>query len=292
MATHDADQDDHDHDLDLFQEPADYYPPTPPPTVQTYTLASGQAITLHLVGHSPLEAHHLWNGSRVVAEHFEADPSLVRGRTVLELGAGAALPSIVAGVLGARRVVATDFPDPDLVENMWRNVRGCGLIEDAGDGDDDDGADGTGKGKGKGKGKGQGRVVVEGLVWGADPARVLACLPRRDGNREEGFDVLVLADLLFRHSEHASMLRTIRQTLKKARESKAFVVFTSYRPWLQHKDLGFFDLARDEGFVVEKVLEKKMEKPLFEKDPGDEEVLKTVTGWVVRWPEGMCEDGS
>ncbi|KXX73364.1 Protein N-methyltransferase NNT1 [Madurella mycetomatis] len=268
---------DHDHGLDLFQEPPDYYPPTPPSTVQTYTLASGRAITLHLVGHSPLEAHHLWNGSRVVAGHFEAEPGLVRGRTVLELGAGAGLPSIVAGALGARRVVMTDFPDPDLLENMWRNVRGCELLR---------GGDGDG---------GEGRVVVEGLVWGADPARVLAHLPpspARDGAKEKGFDVLVLADLLFRHSEHGNMLRTIRQTLKKARESKAFVVFTSYRPWLQHKDLGFFDLAREEGFVVEKVLEKKMEKPLFEKDPGDEEVLKTVTGWVVRWPEEVCEDGS
>jgi nicotinamide N-methyltransferase len=85
------------------------------------------------------------------------------------------------------------------------------------------------------------------------------------------------------------MLRTVEQTLKKSRESKAFVVFTSYRPWLQHKDLAFFDLARERGFVVEKVLEKKMDRPLFEKDPGDVEVLKTVTGWVLTWPEEVCE---
>ena len=46
--------------LDMFEDPADYYPPTPPPTSQTYTTTSGDIITLHLVGHSPLEAHHLW----------------------------------------------------------------------------------------------------------------------------------------------------------------------------------------------------------------------------------------
>lgn len=283
-----------DLDIDLFQEPADYYPATPPPTTQTYTLSSSSSsgaaaaaatITLRLVGHSPLEAHHLWNGARVVAAHFEADPALVRGRTVLELGAGAALPSIVAAVLGARKVVATDFPDPDLVENMWRNVRGCGLIEPLAPAEGEEG--------------GEERIVAEGLVWGADPARVLRHLPEGpgpgpgadggEGEEKKGFDVLVLADLLFRHSEHANMLRTIRQTLKRSRDSKAFVVFTSYRPWLRHKDLGFFDLARQEGFVVEKVLEKKMEKPLFEEDPGDEEVLKTVTGWVVRWPEEACQ---
>jgi nicotinamide N-methyltransferase len=221
---------------------------------------------------SPLEAHHLWNGSRVVATHFESHPSLVRDRTVLELGAGAGLPSIVAATLGAKKVVVTDYPDNDLVENMWRNVRGCELIP------------GVREGKGDEEDLG---IVVDGYVWGADPGRLLGYLP--EGEKERGFDVLVLADLLFRHSEHGNMLRTIEQTLKKSRESKAFVVFTSYRPWLQHKDLAFFDLARERGFVVEKVLEKKMDRPLFEKDPGDVEVLKTVTGWVLTWPEEVCE---
>ncbi|KAL2162180.1 hypothetical protein VTH06DRAFT_7093 [Thermothelomyces fergusii] len=255
-------------DTDLFREPEGYYPPTPPPTTQTYTTANGDVITLHLVGYSPTEAHHLWNGARVTAAHFEAHPHLVRGRTVLELGAGAALPSLVAAALGARRVVATDFPDAELLETMWRNVRGCGLIP------------------GAGAEPGELNIAVEGLVWGADPARVLAHLGEEE--RERGFDVLVLADLLFRHSNHGDMLRTVRQTLKKARESRALVVFTSYRPWLRHKDLAFFDLAREQGFVVEKVLEKKLDRPLFEDDPGDREILRTVSGWELRWPEEVC----
>lgn len=248
-------------------------------TTQTYTTLAGATITLHLVGHSPLEAHHLWNGSRVVASHFEADPSLVRGRTVFELGAGAGLPSIVAAALGARQVVVTDFPDPDLVETMWRNVRGCELIPRLAT-TDENGEEGEGDVKG---------IVVEGYVWGADPSKVLSYLPEGEGEGEGGFDVLILADLLFRHTEHGNMLKTVRATLKKAAGSRAWVVFTSYRPWLQHKDLKFFDLAREEGFVVEKVLEKKMDRPLFEKDPGDEEVLKTVTGWTLRWPDEVLE---
>ena len=260
-----------DLSVDLFADPADFYPPTPPPTTQTYTTLSNHTITLHLVGHSPLEAHHLWNGSRVVASHFEAHPALVHNRTVFELGAGAGLPSLVAASLGARMVVMTDYPDPDLIETMEKNVRGCEIIPEK---------EGAGGGEKEG-------IVVEGFVWGADPGKVLGHLG--ESGKGEGFDVLVLADLLFRHNEHGSMLRTVRQTLKKARESRAFVVFTSYRPWLQHKDLRFFDLAREEGFVVEKVLEKKMERPLFEKDPGDEEVLKTVTGWTLRWPDEVCD---
>jgi nicotinamide N-methyltransferase len=198
----------------------------------------------------------------------------VRNRTVLELGAGAGLPSIMAAALGAHKVVVTDYPDPDLVETMWRNVRGCELIP---------------KGK-RGEGEEEEDVLniaVDGYVWGADPAKLLGHLDGGEGEAKK-FDVLILADLLFRHTEHGNMLKTVQQTLKKTRESVAFVVFTSYRPWLQHKDLAFFDLAREQGFEVEKVLEKKMDRPLFEKDPGDKDVLKTVTGWELRWPEEKC----
>ena len=231
----------------------------------------------------------------MVSQLFESDPSLVKDRTVLELGAGAGLPSIVAATLGARRVVLTDYPDPDLVETMWRNVRGCELIPRRAKAPQVNGANGVkettnGMEEGEDEDEDEGlNIVVDGYVWGADPTKLLAHL---DGTYQEngvpaqkGFDVLILADLLFRHSEHGNMLKTIEQTLKKTRDSKALVVFTSYRPWLQHKDLAFFDLARERGFVVEKVLEKKMDRPLFEEDPGDKEVLKTVTGWVLSWPE-------
>lgn len=254
-------------DTDLFADPQDFYPPSPPPTTQHYTTATGSVITLHLVGHSPLEAHHLWNGSRVVASHFESHPSLVQGRTVLELGAGAGLPSLVAASLGARRVVVTDFPDPELVATMRRNIDECELIPSAS--------------TSHSQGEKEERIVADGYVWGMDPSHLLAHLPLGG----KGFDVLVLADLLFRHSEHGRLLRSIEMLMKVDAASRAFVVFTSYRPWLQHKDLRFFDLARERGFVVEQVLEKKMERPLFESDPGDEEVRKTVTGWTLRWPQ-------
>ena len=45
--------------LDLFTEPADYYPPSPKPTTQSHTLLSGEVLTLRLVGHNPLWGHHL-----------------------------------------------------------------------------------------------------------------------------------------------------------------------------------------------------------------------------------------
>lgn len=90
---------------------------------------------------------------------------------------------------------------------------------------------------------------------------------------DEGFDVLILADLLFNHSEHAKLVKTVELTLKKAPGSKAYVFFTPYRPWLLEKDLAFFDLAREAGFTVVKTLEKVMDKVMFEEDPGVSHLL-------------------
>ncbi|KAI3394410.1 hypothetical protein diail_2822 [Diaporthe ilicicola] len=284
---------------DLFAEPEDYYPPSPKPTKQTFTTHNGDVIGLHLVGYSPTEAHHLWNGSRVAAQYFEADPEgTVRGRTVLELGAGAGLPSLVAAALGARRVVMTDFPDADILATMERNIAECGIIPPPAAG-----ARGEGQDQEEGGRKGGGPatkadvIVAKGFVWGFDARPLLEELPAGGrggggGGADAGFDVLVLADLLFRHSEHGKLLDTVRDTMARRAGARAYVFFTSYRPWLAHKDLAFFDLARERGFVVDKVLERKMERPLFEDDPGDEEVRKTCTGWVVRWPgegEGKAE---
>ncbi|KAL1862618.1 Protein N-terminal and lysine N-methyltransferase efm7 [Diaporthe australafricana] len=258
----------------LFAEPDDYYPPSPKPTKQTFTTRDGDVVDLHLVGYSPTEAHHLWNGSRVAAQYFEADPAgTVRGRTLLELGAGAGLPSLVAAALGARRVVMTDFPDADILATMEKNIAECKIIPPA------EGGAGLTKAD---------VIVSKGYVWGFDPRPLLAELPAGRAK----FDVLILADLLFRHSEHGKLLDTVRDTMARDAGARAYVFFTSYRPWLAHKDLAFFDLARERGFVVDKVLERKMERPLFEDDPGDEEVRKTCTGWVVRWPgEGEAVAG-
>jgi nicotinamide N-methyltransferase len=117
---------------------------------------------------------------------------------------------------------------------------------------------------------------------------------------EVGFDVLILADLLFNHSEHGKLVKTVELTLKKTKEAKAYVFFTPYRPWLLEKDLAFFELARERGFVVEKTFEKVMDKVMFEEDPGvsfawklqhwrsanrrqDELLRRTVYGYELSW---------
>jgi EEF1A N-terminal glycine/lysine methyltransferase len=257
---------------DLFNEPEDFYLPSPKPTTEKHTLLSGRELSLRLVGHSPLWGHHLWNAGRVIATYLESQASLIQAKTVLELGAGAGLPSLVCAILGAEIVVVTDFPDPDLIENIQYNIEHC--LESSKPDEPNDP---------------QRIVRAEGYLWGADPTPLLVhIVPTRTSHSSpvqgrQGFDILILADLLFNHSEHAKLISTVQQTLSRSPSSKAFVFFTPYRPWLLEKDLAFFHLAREAGFRVEKVLEQVVEKVMFEEDRGDEKIRRTVFGYVLTW---------
>jgi EEF1A N-terminal glycine/lysine methyltransferase len=65
---------------------------------------SPRTLNLRFVGQHPLWGHHLWNASKVLADYFDLNPELVRGKRVLELGAGGALPSFIAACNGAEKV--------------------------------------------------------------------------------------------------------------------------------------------------------------------------------------------
>jgi nicotinamide N-methyltransferase len=187
------------------------------------------------------QGHLLWNAGRTLATHLESNASsLIHGKTILELGAGAGLPSLVSAIHGAKHVVVTDYPDADLVENLQWNVDHCVLLPQTRN------------------------IEAKGYLWGAETDKIVSGLP----NGEDKFDILILADLLFNHSEHRKLVATVQQTLKRSPEAKALVFFTPYRPWLLPNDLAFFDLIKEAGFEVDKFFEHTMEKVMFEEDPG------------------------
>ncbi|KAL8956732.1 MAG: hypothetical protein Q9193_005822, partial [Seirophora villosa] len=118
-----------------------------------------------------------------------------------------------------------------------------------------------------------------GHVWGADAEPLLAYLP--GGSR--GFDTLVLADLLFNHSQHAALVSTVRATLARSPQARALVFFTPYTPWKFDKDMAFFDVARDGGFEVNQVVKRVVDKVMFQDDRGDELLRRTVFGYELSW---------
>ena len=205
----------------------------------------------------------MWQAAVVISQYLEQQSAAyLTGKTVLELGAGAGLPSLLAALQGAKLAVVTDYPDNNLIENLCFNVSGC--FPDA---------------------SSKQRIVARGYLWGSDTQPLLKLLPKStEGIERSGFDTLILADLLFNHACHESLLKTIIQTLAKHVNASALVFFTPYRPWLLEKDMAFFDLVREDGqLYVEELGQWMMDEVMFKEDRGDEKLRRTVFGFRLRW---------
>lgn len=254
--------DDIEISTEMFAEPANYYPPEPEPTFIDFHrtrkfVQPGEpcTINLRLVGKSPLWGHLLWNAGKLTTDYIDEHKALVAGKSVLELGAAAALPSLVAA-LSADRVVITDYPDPELISNIQYNVDHAGLGAEV-----------------------ERKVKVMGYIWGNDVAELLEANRGADGKAAK-FDFIILSDLIFNHSEHHKLVASMDKTL--AADGQALVVFSPHRPKLYHKDLEFFTLAKEmAGFeVVEKFERDYM--PMFEEEEETKELRGKAFGYVLR----------
>lgn len=73
---------------------------------------------IHTKQRQLLFAEHIWPGALVIADYLVENPQFCKEKSVLELGAGVGLPSIVASKLDAGLVVCSDFPDSDLLDHV------------------------------------------------------------------------------------------------------------------------------------------------------------------------------
>ncbi|KAJ1896398.1 Protein N-terminal and lysine N-methyltransferase efm7 [Kickxella alabastrina] len=257
----------------MFQEPEGYFPPPPEPTSvvfdrqpQWVTEGSPDNITVNLLGSHPLWGHHLWNAAKTFANYLDEQKDIICNKSVLELGAAGALPSLISACNGASRVVITDYPDHDLIENIRKNVETnfpAKLADES--------------------------IAVTGFKWGSEIERISALAQSQEGT----YDVLILCDLVFNHSEHTSLLRSVERLMakpslaedgSKTSGGEAYVFFTHHRPWLADKDMAFIGRAREElGLEVTRVVEEYT-GAMFEDDPGDERVRGTVHGFRLAYP--------
>lgn len=70
----------------------------------------------------------LWQSSEALSIYLSQNPELIKNKSVLELGCGLGLPSLVSTHLGGK-VLATDF-HPDVEEYFLRNCRHSSLVVD------------------------------------------------------------------------------------------------------------------------------------------------------------------
>ncbi|SCU85658.1 LANO_0C04918g1_1 [Lachancea nothofagi CBS 11611] len=249
---------------DIFEEPEGFYQPPPDAHFAPYerknvpecSKSQAQTVNLRLVGSSPLWGHLLWNAGIYTAQHFDKYPELVQDKVVLELGAAAALPSIVAGLIGVKKCVTTDYPDADLIQNIQYNV-------------DQELYDGQSEFDPVNR-----SVVVEGYIWGNSYEPITKHLPTGTSK----FDLIILSDLVFNHTEHLKLLKTTKDLL--ASNGKALVVFSPHRPWLLNDDLQFFETAKEFDLTPEKI-EMVHWKPMFEEDEETSEVRSRVYAYYL-----------
>jgi nicotinamide N-methyltransferase len=177
-----------------------------------------------------------------MAHYIDSHPDLVSDKRVLELGAAAGLPSLISSLNGADWVTLTDYPDADLILNMSRNVQ-VNLSQTQ-----------------------QSRVSVQGFLWGQDVTSLIS-----NGQ----YDLILLADLIFNHTEHYSLLKSCKECLRPT--GSVLVIFTHHVVKWAERDLMFFERAVEPqfGFVVEKLGVEKWQC-MFPEDAGSEEVRSTV----------------
>ena len=161
----------------------------------------------------------------------------VKDKTVLEVGAGAALPSMCCCKMGAKNVVATDYPDENLVDNIRFNISPFK----------------NGK--------------VTGFKFGADPAPLMAL------NNGEKFDIMILSDVIFNHTVHKELMKSVVDLLKD--DGYALVLFTHHRTHLVKEDLAFIDIAEKKFPLSWEEVDTVKHPPMF-KDEGHMELRTTA----------------
>ncbi|KAJ3109836.1 nicotinamide n-methyltransferase [Phlyctochytrium planicorne] len=194
-------------------------------------LGTPKQLELNLIGKHSLWGHRLWNAGVVMARKLDREKSLCKGKCVLELGAAAATPSLICAMNDAALVSSTDWPDPELINNIWKNARVNvpDKVENGG-------------------------FQVIGYQWGQDVSPILAVLP--EGKKK--YDLVLLADLIFNHTEHMNLLKTCKETVEPGTGS-IIVSFTHHVVKWSDRDDKFFELAAQDpfNFNFEKVEEVK-----------------------------------
>jgi len=170
-----------------------------------------------------LMAHYVWQSSISMAEEIVQGRISVQGKGVLELGSGAALPSLVARRMGAEFVCASDYPEDRIVANMQKNMEGNALQEvDC-------------------------EMQVLGYKWGDPVDLVLNAFPERR------VDLILLADTLWMEEQHESLLICCREIMRASTSvaPKAILTFMNHDNG-QGVSKRFFERAFKEfNFIVE-----------------------------------------
>ncbi|TBU22591.1 hypothetical protein BD311DRAFT_770111 [Dichomitus squalens] len=190
------------------------------PLVLTVAPKEGKANTLL--------ADHLFSPSLLLAELIERGLISLERKTVVELGAGCALPSLLSATLinSPSLLVITDYPDQGIIRNLTENVaRNRAHYQEACS------------------------VNTAGYEWGQDASPLLRLLREGASDHSDGFDVVIMSDLLHFDSSHDVLLQSLISLLRRTSSARAYIAAGKYTP--PHVCDHFVQEARRAGIVMD-----------------------------------------
>ena len=151
-----------------------------------------------------LHASSIWVAAVYLADHIEGlelhrfrDREVVR---ILELGAGAGLPSIlIASVFPNARVIVSDYPDADLIQTLTRNVQRNGVSA-----------------------AGHARAVP--YDWGTDISPLIDGGIQGVPENGQLFDIVIAADTLWNPALHKRFIQSLTMCLKRSHDARVHLV--------------------------------------------------------------------
>ena len=198
-------------------------------------------------GKKTLFATMIWHGSRALAEHLISHFSdNVQGKSVIEFGAGAGLPSLICHKLGATLVTSSDYPAQSVTRNLIRNATrnilcdytvgaqvSCLLTDNEDDRAAQDNLQLSEK-----------KFYVIEHIWGETASPLLDPLY----GVSEKYDVVIASECLWKSDTHEDFAHSINNVLKPG--GVCLMSFSHHIPGLESNDLAFFKIMERNNFFV------------------------------------------
>ena len=219
-----------------------------------------------------LHATSIWSSALYVADHirdlhldgyFDYVRQEDRPLRILELGAGAGLPSIlISKSYPDVLVTCSDYPDESLIQTLAENARRNDVSD---------------------------RCRIVPYAWGSDTSPLLLSQNAHE-DLTPGFDVVLAADTLWNSDTHHIFVQTLRLTLKRSPRARVQLVAGLHTG--RYVIQSFLKLVLDAGFVAEDIKERRVgasdERPwsVDRAEGEDEQERRRWIIWMVfRWRE-------
>jgi EEF1A N-terminal glycine/lysine methyltransferase len=171
-------------------------------------------------GKKTLFATYIWSGSRVMADYLvNTKRDEIVNSSILELGSGTGIPSLICGKIGASLVCASDYASPLVLSTLNQNIQVNGL---------------------------EMIVKMKEHIWATNIEELLIV------NNHQKYDIVLASECLWKHEIHTDLLTSIIGSIKPC--GKLIISYSHHIPGLEAQDDHFLTLAEEKGFVIRQQL--------------------------------------